>query len=260
MSAALQKGAALLWDAQFRLLRQHAMSVPTTVRYGSTQVIFESSPTVGFNYRMTDTHAAVGREQLKRLMAQFPFASCVPFSDNAPLQEAAGRERTGVLFRAAAYDAPPDEPLQRIEALLGLQGTDTLRYADKRRGQRRAMRLVRAGSDAHLEAFLLAGDTSAESWIRALLQDRLPAQAFGRQLLAPGSKAPVALVPRGKQVCSCFNVAEPAIASHLAGSSGGEDERFASLQSTLKCGTNCGSCVPELKRLVRALIPMPQAA
>ena len=204
--------------------------------------------------------ALQAREQLKRLMAQFPFASCVPFSDNAPLQEAAGRERTGVLFRAAAYDAPPDEPLQRIEALLGLQGTDTLRYADKRRGQRRAMRLVRAGSDAHLEAFLLAGDTSAESWIRALLQDRLPAQAFGRQLLAPGSKAPVALVPRGKQVCSCFNVAEPAIASHLAGSRGGEDERFASLQSTLKCGTNCGSCVPELKRLVRALIPMPQAA
>ena len=55
------------WDAQFRLLRQHAMSVPTTVRYGSTQVIFESYPTVGFNYRMTDIQAAVGREQLKRL-------------------------------------------------------------------------------------------------------------------------------------------------------------------------------------------------
>jgi len=57
------------WDAQFRLLRQHAMSVPTTVRYGSTQVIFESYPTVGFNYRMTDIQAAVGREQLKRLPA-----------------------------------------------------------------------------------------------------------------------------------------------------------------------------------------------
>ena len=55
------------WDAQFRLLRQHAMSVPTTVRYGSTQVIFESYPTVGFNYRMTDIQAAVGREQLRRL-------------------------------------------------------------------------------------------------------------------------------------------------------------------------------------------------
>jgi perosamine synthetase len=55
------------WDKQFRLLRQHAMSVPDTVRHGSAQVIFESYPTVGYNYRMTDIQAAVGREQLKRL-------------------------------------------------------------------------------------------------------------------------------------------------------------------------------------------------
>jgi perosamine synthetase len=55
------------WDARFRLLRQHAMSVPDSVRHGSDQVIFESYPTVGFNYRMTDIQAAVGREQLKRL-------------------------------------------------------------------------------------------------------------------------------------------------------------------------------------------------
>jgi dTDP-4-amino-4,6-dideoxygalactose transaminase len=55
------------WDQQFRLLRQHAMSVPDTVRHGSAQVIFESYPTVGFNYRMTDIQAAVGREQIKRL-------------------------------------------------------------------------------------------------------------------------------------------------------------------------------------------------
>ena len=45
------------------------MSVPDTVRHGSAQVIFESYPTVGFNYRMTDIQAAVGREQLKRLPA-----------------------------------------------------------------------------------------------------------------------------------------------------------------------------------------------
>ena len=55
------------WDKKFRLLRQHAMSVPDTVRHGSNQVIFESYPTLGFNYRMTDIQAAVGREQLKRL-------------------------------------------------------------------------------------------------------------------------------------------------------------------------------------------------
>jgi dTDP-4-amino-4,6-dideoxygalactose transaminase len=55
------------WDAKFRLLRQHAMSVPDTVRHGSNQVIFESYPTLGYNYRMTDIQAAVGREQLRRL-------------------------------------------------------------------------------------------------------------------------------------------------------------------------------------------------
>jgi len=55
------------WNAKFRLLRQHAMSVPDTVRHGSAQVIFESYPSVGYNYRMTDIQAAVGREQLKRL-------------------------------------------------------------------------------------------------------------------------------------------------------------------------------------------------
>jgi perosamine synthetase len=57
------------WDKQFRLLRQHAMSVPDTVRHGAAQVIFEHYETVGYNYRMTDIQAAVGREQLKRLSA-----------------------------------------------------------------------------------------------------------------------------------------------------------------------------------------------
>ncbi len=33
----------------------------------SRDVIFESYPEVGYNYRMTDLQAAVGREQLKRL-------------------------------------------------------------------------------------------------------------------------------------------------------------------------------------------------
>jgi dTDP-4-amino-4,6-dideoxygalactose transaminase len=55
------------WDRQFRLLRQHGMSVPDTVRHGASQVIFESYPIIGFNYRMTDIQAAVGRVQLERL-------------------------------------------------------------------------------------------------------------------------------------------------------------------------------------------------
>jgi dTDP-4-amino-4,6-dideoxygalactose transaminase len=55
------------WDKQFRLWRQHSMSVPDTVRHASNQVIFETYPELGFNYRMTDIQAAVGREQLKKL-------------------------------------------------------------------------------------------------------------------------------------------------------------------------------------------------
>ncbi len=55
------------WDRTCRLLRQHAMSVPDTVRHASASVIFESYPCVGYNYRMTDIQAAVGRVQLKRL-------------------------------------------------------------------------------------------------------------------------------------------------------------------------------------------------
>ena len=55
------------WDASFRLWRQHGMTVPDTARHGSSRVIVESYSTLGYNYRMTDIQAAVGREQLKRL-------------------------------------------------------------------------------------------------------------------------------------------------------------------------------------------------
>lgn len=55
------------WDGMFRSLRQHAMSVPDTVRHGANRIIFESYPMLGYNYRMTDIQAAVGRAQLERL-------------------------------------------------------------------------------------------------------------------------------------------------------------------------------------------------
>jgi dTDP-4-amino-4,6-dideoxygalactose transaminase len=55
------------WDRQFRLWRQHGMSVPDLARHQSRRVIVEEYPVCGFNYRMTDLQAAVGRQQLKRL-------------------------------------------------------------------------------------------------------------------------------------------------------------------------------------------------
>jgi len=188
---------------------------------------------------------------LRALMASFPFASCVPFGSRGALAEGA-TERTGILFRAAAYEAPPAELLAQIESLFALAGADTLRYNDARHGQRRAMRLARHGEEARLEGFLLGGDIRAEAWIKALLQDQLPAQAYGRQLLRPGATAPAGVATRGKVVCSCFGIAETAITGQLAACTGSDDQRLAALQGALKCGTNCGSCVPELKRMVRA--------
>ena len=51
----------------FTLLRQHGMSVSDTVRHGSPQVLFEDYLAIGYNYRMTDIQAAIGRKQLERL-------------------------------------------------------------------------------------------------------------------------------------------------------------------------------------------------
>ncbi|MFZ2389596.1 MAG: molybdopterin-dependent oxidoreductase [Polaromonas sp.] len=201
--------------------------------------------------------ALAAREQLKALMTAFAFTSCTPFSNNKPLTDRS-RERTGVLFRAAAHEAPAEETLAMLERILGLDGLDTLRYADRKKGQRRTVRLVRHGEQAELAGFILAGDTSAQAWITTLLKDELPAQAYGRLLLLPGAKPPVAIQSRGNVVCSCLNVTDTAIDDHLALPAQGpacpdtDEARLASLQQVLKCGTSCGSCVAELKRRVRS--------
>ena len=64
-------------DSKFRLWRQHGMSVPDTVRHASPSVVFEAYPELGFNYRLTDIQAAVGREQLKRLPAAIDERRCL---------------------------------------------------------------------------------------------------------------------------------------------------------------------------------------
>ncbi len=55
------------YDRRLRLLRQHGMSVPDTVRHAAKHVVTEEYLCVGYNYRMTDVQAAIGIEQLKRL-------------------------------------------------------------------------------------------------------------------------------------------------------------------------------------------------
>jgi assimilatory nitrate reductase catalytic subunit len=205
---------------------------------------------------LPEASAHTTRAALQKLMSSFDFASCVPFGREesglgagAPSTIPAQR---GILFRAASAYAPEDDSIAHIESLLGLSGPDTLRYEDKKRGQRRAARLVRASNgNAELQGFVLAGDTSAEAWIKTLLQDQLDAARYGRLLLSPGAKAPVAVQSKGPQICSCFNVTETAIQNQLGKCEGNEEERLVQLQGALQCGTNCGSCIPQLKKIVR---------
>jgi len=51
---------------------------------------------------------------------------------------------------------------------------------------------------------------------------------------------------KGRLICSCFEVGEKEICSAIA--AGASTTR--ALGESLKCGTNCGSCVPELKQLI----------
>ena len=202
--------------------------------------------------------------QLQALMGEFAFASCVPFSSGA----SGPQERSGLQLRAAHHEPVADTVLQAIEALLGLDSAEVLRYRDVRRGQRRSIRLTEEDSQTALDAFLLAGDTRAQQWMSPLLREHLPAHAYGRALLMPGATPPMPVVSRGKPVCTCLNVTDLAIAEHLAQCTGPNATpdahtpagALASLQATLHCGTQCGSCVPQLQRLVRAALPVIPAA
>jgi perosamine synthetase len=54
-------------DRMFRLWRQHGMAVSDLVRHSAREIIKETYPIVGYNYRMTDVQASIGRKQLERL-------------------------------------------------------------------------------------------------------------------------------------------------------------------------------------------------
>ena len=197
------------------------------------------------------------REQMKPLLGHFSAASLLPFGQEA-LQPGLPAARVGLILRAA-HDAPVDEAvLAPLRAAFRLDGPAVLGYHDARRGQQRALRIEReADGSERLAGFWLAGDASGDTWLRALLEADQTLPGPGRQLLAPGALAGQAQRPRSRQVCSCLNVSEEAIRAELPRCSGAAPERLGQLQAALKCGTQCGSCLPALHRLVQA---MPAAA
>ena len=151
----------------------------------------------------------------------------------------AGREQTAVVFRAAAVAAPPLSLLKKLDAVLGLDG-EVLSFADVAHGVERIAKIDRG----QLIAMRLSGDISGAEWLGEWLESRVDIGPLAFRLLAGGSTPPQGMANRGRIVCSCHNVAENEIIGCF--SNGGD---VAEAQQKLKCGTGCGSCVPELKRM-----------
>lgn len=83
-------------------------------------------------------------------------------------------------------------------------------------------------------------------WIHAAFRTP-PQNAARRHALLSGRKGGDEM-PRGRIICSCFSVGERAIGEAIASGC----RTPAALGAKLKCGTNCGSCLPELKALLAA--------
>ena len=178
-------------------------------------------------------------QALQALQSSVGFASAVPM----------GRDRPGVVFRAAHEGAPPEGWLHSLDRVFGLDDVEALHYEDRRRGHSRRIRI--AGD--RLLAVRLAGEAGAITsgeWLRDWLLSARSVAEVRRLLLSPATYAPSGFVLSGKVVCQCFNVTESDILATLAALQGDDAQRLAQLSGRLKCGTNCGSCVPELRALV----------
>ena len=115
-----------------------------------------------------------------------------------------------------------------------------MRFSDKKRGISKRARI----EGGLLLAVRLAGETKARDWVAELMaRGELPLD-LRRWLMAPVEKPPSGSRTRGRIICNCLDVSEDEI---LADYASGMD--LAALQAKRKCGTACGSCVPELKRL-----------
>ena len=172
-------------------------------------------------------------ERLQPLLGRYAYASLA----------LAGRDQPAVVLRIAHHEALPAAWLAEIDTLLDLPDAQCLAYRDARRNIDKKALIA----DGKLAGLRLTGEIAAGNWLRETMIEGTPADELRRWIFAPLSAPPAAAKTRGKVVCNCLNVAEQDIVTAI-----GAGATFESLQTSLKCGTSCGSCVPELKRMVAA--------
>ncbi|MHB1083392.1 MAG: nitrate reductase [Thiobacillus sp.] len=153
-----------------------------------------------------------------------------------------GRDNTVLVFETASEGPLPESLVQEMDVAFGLDDPLlTMNYQDARRGIWKKVRV----DDGVITGARLSGETAARDWIKNLIAEGASAMEVRSWLLAPVTQPPTGKAGRGRIICNCLNVAEPDIVGAIAA---GAD--LAALQDTLKCGTECGSCVPELKRMI----------
>jgi assimilatory nitrate reductase catalytic subunit len=158
----------------------------------------------------------------------------------------AGRESTVVVLRAwGATDTPPPTPglLAELAAAMGLDGPRMLAFDDARRGIAKRALI----EDDRLAGALLCKETRAADWLIDLATNGGSTQAVRKWIFAPLATPPDAGPARGRIVCNCFDVSEAEIRADVAA---GLD--LVAVQEKRKCGSSCGSCLPELKRMAAA--------
>ena len=154
----------------------------------------------------------------------------------------AGREEHLLVLRAANR-APVAEQVQQTldDSLTGLHPeAEVMTYRDPKRGISKHA-LVENGQ---VTGVRLAGEVLAQDWLLSAMLQGVAADTVRPWVFAPLSQAPVEGVARRRVVCNCLDVSEQEILGQVRRGAGLEQ-----IKSSLKCGTQCGSCVPELKRL-----------
>ena len=114
-----------------------------------------------------------------------------------------------------------------------------LAYDDPQRVQGKRVRL----DGGRISGLRLAGSGIASDWLKALWQSGETDADLRRKLLAPPGAQPVAAAD--KTLCNCMNVSHSRVCAGIA-----QGLDLDGLKRELGCGTQCGSCVPEIKRLL----------
>jgi assimilatory nitrate reductase catalytic subunit len=146
-------------------------------------------------------------------------------------------------YAAVVETDAPDAAFQDL--LRGGTLSEEIQLRDEQRG---VFRIAHIADGRLTDVLFLAPGAEAPRW--SVVQKAFASQnldAMNRRFILSGRSLDGA-VDEGPNVCACFGVPRDRILRAIeAGAS-----TLAPLQSQLKAGTNCGSCVPELKRLLAA--------